>query len=81
MTARQNVLLPMRLGSVRRRERRRRANFLLDTAAASGPGGTIPWTQVTGDGLVSGSAAAGTTVAELTGPTAEADTRFQLRSD
>jgi len=80
MTARQNVLLPMRLGSVRR-ERRRRANFLLDTAAASGPGGTIPWTQVTGDGLVSGSAAAGTTVAELTGPTAEADTRFQLRSD
>jgi ABC-type lipoprotein export system ATPase subunit len=31
MTARQNVLLPMRLGSVRRRERRRRANFLLDT--------------------------------------------------
>ena len=31
MTARQNVLLPMRLGSVRRRERRRRASFLLDT--------------------------------------------------
>ncbi len=31
MTARQNVLLPMRLGSVRRRERRLRANFLLDT--------------------------------------------------
>ena len=31
MTARQNVLLPMRLGSVRRRERRRRAGFLLDT--------------------------------------------------
>jgi ABC-type lipoprotein export system ATPase subunit len=31
MTARQNVLLPMRLGSVSRRERRRRASFLLDT--------------------------------------------------
>jgi ABC-type lipoprotein export system ATPase subunit len=31
MTARQNVLLPMRLSSVRRRERRRRADFLLDT--------------------------------------------------
>jgi ABC-type lipoprotein export system ATPase subunit len=31
MTARQNVLLPMRLSSVRRRERRRRAGFLLDT--------------------------------------------------
>ena len=31
MTARQNVLLPMRLGSVRRRERRRRAAFLLGT--------------------------------------------------
>ncbi len=31
MTARQNVLLPMRLNSVRRRERVRRANFLLDT--------------------------------------------------
>ena len=31
MTARQNVLLPMRLSSVRRRERRRRANFLLGT--------------------------------------------------
>jgi ABC-type lipoprotein export system ATPase subunit len=31
MTARQNVLLPMRLSSVRRRERLRRANFLLDT--------------------------------------------------
>jgi putative ABC transport system ATP-binding protein len=31
MTARQNVLLPMRLGSVRRRERRQRAAFLLDT--------------------------------------------------
>jgi ABC-type lipoprotein export system ATPase subunit len=31
MTARQNVLLPMRLGSVGRRERRRRASFLLDT--------------------------------------------------
>jgi ABC-type lipoprotein export system ATPase subunit len=31
MTARQNVLLPMRLSSVRRRERQRRANFLLDT--------------------------------------------------
>jgi ABC-type lipoprotein export system ATPase subunit len=31
MTARQNVLLPMRLGSVRRRERLRRADFLLDT--------------------------------------------------
>jgi ABC-type lipoprotein export system ATPase subunit len=31
MTARQNVLLPMRLSSVRRRERRQRANFLLDT--------------------------------------------------
>jgi ABC-type lipoprotein export system ATPase subunit len=31
MTARQNVLLPMRLGSVGRRERRQRASFLLDT--------------------------------------------------
>jgi len=31
MTAQQNVLLPMRLGSVSRRERRARANFLLDT--------------------------------------------------
>jgi ABC-type lipoprotein export system ATPase subunit len=31
MTARQNVLLPMRLSSVRRRERLRRASFLLDT--------------------------------------------------
>jgi ABC-type lipoprotein export system ATPase subunit len=31
MTARQNVLLPMRLSSVRRRERRQRAAFLLDT--------------------------------------------------
>ena len=31
MTARQNVLLPMRLSSVGRRERRRRAGFLLDT--------------------------------------------------
>jgi putative ABC transport system ATP-binding protein len=31
MTARQNVLLPMRLRSVRRRERLRRADFLLDT--------------------------------------------------
>ncbi len=31
LTARQNVLLPMRLGSVGRRERRRRAGFLLDT--------------------------------------------------
>jgi ABC-type lipoprotein export system ATPase subunit len=31
MTARQNVLLPMRLSSVRRRERLRRANSLLDT--------------------------------------------------
>jgi ABC-type lipoprotein export system ATPase subunit len=31
MTARQNVLLPMRLSSVRRRERLRRADFLLDT--------------------------------------------------
>jgi len=31
MTARQNVLLPMRLSSVRRRERLKRANFLLDT--------------------------------------------------
>ena len=31
MTARQNVLLPMRLGSVRHRERRQRASFLLDT--------------------------------------------------
>ena len=31
MTARQNVLLPMRLRSVRRRERRQRAAFLLDT--------------------------------------------------
>ncbi len=31
MTARQNVLLPMRLSSIGRRERRRRAGFLLDT--------------------------------------------------
>jgi ABC-type lipoprotein export system ATPase subunit len=31
MTARQNVLLPMRLSAVRRRERLRRADFLLDT--------------------------------------------------
>jgi ABC-type lipoprotein export system ATPase subunit len=31
MTARQNVLLPMRLSSVRRRERVQRASFLLDT--------------------------------------------------
>jgi len=31
MTARQNVLLPMRLSSVRRRERLRRADLLLDT--------------------------------------------------
>jgi ABC-type lipoprotein export system ATPase subunit len=31
MTARQNVLLPMRLSSVRRRERQQRASFLLDT--------------------------------------------------
>jgi ABC-type lipoprotein export system ATPase subunit len=31
MTARQNLLLPMRLGSVGRRERLRRAGFLLDT--------------------------------------------------
>ena len=31
LTARQNVLLPMRLSSVGRRERRRRAGFLLDT--------------------------------------------------
>jgi len=31
MTARQNVLLPMRLSSVRRRERLRRADFLLGT--------------------------------------------------
>jgi ABC-type lipoprotein export system ATPase subunit len=31
MTARQNVLLPMRLGLLRRRERRRRADFLLGT--------------------------------------------------
>jgi ABC-type lipoprotein export system ATPase subunit len=31
MTARQNVLLPMRLSSVRRRERLQRADFLLDT--------------------------------------------------
>jgi ABC-type lipoprotein export system ATPase subunit len=31
MTARQNVLLPMRLSSVGRRERRRRASFLLGT--------------------------------------------------
>jgi ABC-type lipoprotein export system ATPase subunit len=31
LTARQNVLLPMRLGSVGRRERRQRAGFLLDT--------------------------------------------------
>ena len=31
MTARQNVLLPMRLGLVGRRERLQRANFLLDT--------------------------------------------------
>jgi ABC transporter len=116
MTARQNVLLPMQLGSVRRRERRRRANFLLDTLASrtaptglrtacpavsssappsprrwptgrsccwptSPPASWTPRRQVTGDGLVSGSAAVGTTVAEFTGPTAEAGTRFQLRSD
>ena len=31
MTARQNVLLPMRLGSLGRRERQRRAGFLLET--------------------------------------------------
>jgi putative ABC transport system ATP-binding protein len=31
MTARQNVLLPMRLGFARRRERRQRADFLLET--------------------------------------------------
>jgi ABC-type lipoprotein export system ATPase subunit len=31
MTARQNILLPMRLSSVGRRERRQRAGFLLDT--------------------------------------------------
>jgi ABC-type lipoprotein export system ATPase subunit len=31
MTARQNVLLPMRLSALRRRERLRRAGFLLDT--------------------------------------------------
>ena len=31
MTARQNVLLPMRLSSAARRERRQRAGFLLDT--------------------------------------------------
>jgi ABC-type lipoprotein export system ATPase subunit len=31
MTARQNVMLPMRFGSLRRRERMRRADFLLDT--------------------------------------------------
>jgi len=31
MTARQNVLLPMRLSSLRRRERLRRAGYLLDT--------------------------------------------------
>ena len=31
MTARQNVLLPMRLGALGRRERLRRAGFLLDT--------------------------------------------------
>jgi ABC-type lipoprotein export system ATPase subunit len=31
MTARQNVLLPMRLSSLRGRDRRRRANLLLDT--------------------------------------------------
>jgi ABC-type lipoprotein export system ATPase subunit len=30
MTARQNVMLPMRFGSLRRRERTRRADFLLD---------------------------------------------------
>jgi ABC-type nitrate/sulfonate/bicarbonate transport system ATPase subunit len=31
MTARQNVLLPMRLGQAGRRERRQRVSFLLDT--------------------------------------------------
>jgi ABC-type lipoprotein export system ATPase subunit len=31
MTARQNVMLPMRFGTLRRRERMRRADFLLDT--------------------------------------------------
>jgi ABC-type lipoprotein export system ATPase subunit len=31
MTARQNVMLPMRFGSLRRRERMRQADFLLDT--------------------------------------------------
>jgi ABC-type lipoprotein export system ATPase subunit len=42
MTARQNVLLPMRLRSVRRRERLRRADFLLDTLGIAYCAGRTP---------------------------------------
>ena len=42
MTARQNVLLPMRLGSLRRRERLRRADFLLDTLGIAYCAGRTP---------------------------------------
>jgi ABC-type lipoprotein export system ATPase subunit len=42
MTARQNVMLPMRFGSLRRRERMRRADFLLDTLGITHCAGRTP---------------------------------------
>jgi ABC-type lipoprotein export system ATPase subunit len=42
MTARQNVMLPMRFGSLRRRERIRRADFLLDTLGITHCAGRAP---------------------------------------
>jgi ABC-type lipoprotein export system ATPase subunit len=42
MTARQNVILPMRFGSLRRRERTRRADFLLDALGIAHSAGRTP---------------------------------------
>jgi len=42
LTARQNVMLPMRFGSLRRRERTRRADFLLDTLGITHCAGRTP---------------------------------------
>jgi ABC-type lipoprotein export system ATPase subunit len=42
LTARQNVMLPMRFGSMRRRERAQRADFLLDTLGITHCAGRTP---------------------------------------
>ena len=42
LTARQNVILPMRFGPLRRRERTRRADFLLDTLGIAHCAGRTP---------------------------------------